>query len=96
MVETDAAFAARVCSELPERIRLVGSDGVVAGTGRSGADVARELLYAIDGDPGVAIWSGPVTTAGRVEMLPFLREQAVSITAHRYGNPYPPLAELEL
>ena len=25
--------------------------------------------------------------AGRVELLPFLREQAVSITAHRFGNP---------
>jgi RHH-type proline utilization regulon transcriptional repressor/proline dehydrogenase/delta 1-pyrroline-5-carboxylate dehydrogenase len=26
-----------------------------------------------------------VTTAGRVELLAFLREQAVSITAHRFG-----------
>ena len=95
-IETDAAFAARVRSELPERIRLIGSDGVIAGSGRAGSEVARELLHAIDGDPGVAIWSGPVTTAGRVELLPFLREQAVSITAHRYGNPYPPLAELEV
>ena len=95
-IETDAAFAARVRSELPERIRLIGSDGVVVGSGRAGAEVARELLHAIGGDPGVAIWSGPVTTAGRVELLPFLREQAVSITAHRYGNPYPPLAELEI
>ena len=25
--------------------------------------------------------------AGRVEMLPFLHEQAVSITAHRFGTP---------
>lgn len=95
-IETDAAFTARVRSELPERIRLIGSDGVVGGSGRAGSEVARELLHAIGGDPGVAIWSGPVTTAGRVELLPFLREQAVSITAHRYGNPYPPLAELEV
>jgi RHH-type transcriptional regulator, proline utilization regulon repressor / proline dehydrogenase / delta 1-pyrroline-5-carboxylate dehydrogenase len=28
-----------------------------------------------------------VTTAGRVELLPFLREQSVSITAHRFGTP---------
>ena len=35
----------------------------------------------------MAIWGGPVTAAGRVELLPFLREQAVSITAHRFGNP---------
>ena len=37
--------------------------------------------------PDVAIYSGPVTAAGRIELLPFLREQAVSITAHRFGNP---------
>jgi RHH-type proline utilization regulon transcriptional repressor/proline dehydrogenase/delta 1-pyrroline-5-carboxylate dehydrogenase len=28
-----------------------------------------------------------VTEAGRLELLPFLREQAVSITAHRFGTP---------
>ena len=27
-----------------------------------------------------------ITGAGRLEMLPFLREQAVSITCHRFGN----------
>jgi RHH-type proline utilization regulon transcriptional repressor/proline dehydrogenase/delta 1-pyrroline-5-carboxylate dehydrogenase len=30
-----------------------------------------------------------VTTAGRLELLPFLREQSVTITAHRFGNPDP-------
>jgi len=28
-----------------------------------------------------------VTTSGRVELLPFVHEQSVSITAHRFGNP---------
>jgi RHH-type transcriptional regulator, proline utilization regulon repressor / proline dehydrogenase / delta 1-pyrroline-5-carboxylate dehydrogenase len=28
-----------------------------------------------------------VTESGRIEMLPFLKEQAVSITAHRFGTP---------
>ncbi len=28
-----------------------------------------------------------MTEAGRIEMLPFLKEQAVSITAHRFGTP---------
>ena len=28
-----------------------------------------------------------VTGAGRVELLPFLHEQAISITAHRFGTP---------
>jgi RHH-type proline utilization regulon transcriptional repressor/proline dehydrogenase/delta 1-pyrroline-5-carboxylate dehydrogenase len=45
------------------------------------------LAEAVGGSPDVAIWSGPVTSAGRIEMLPFLHEQAVSITAHRFGNP---------
>jgi RHH-type proline utilization regulon transcriptional repressor/proline dehydrogenase/delta 1-pyrroline-5-carboxylate dehydrogenase len=45
-------------------------------------------LHAVSSaDPDVAIWSGPVTTSGRVELLPFLHEQSVSITAHRFGNP---------
>ena len=39
------------------------------------------------GRPDLAVWAQPVTEAGRVELLPFLREQAVSITAHRFGTP---------
>ncbi|MDI2022081.1 hypothetical protein PJL18_02610 [Paenarthrobacter nicotinovorans] len=39
------------------------------------------------GRPDVAVYHGAVTQAGRIEMLPFLREQAVSITAHRFGTP---------
>ena len=35
----------------------------------------------------VAVFCGPVTEAGRIELLAFVREQAVSITAHRFGNP---------
>ena len=33
------------------------------------------------------MWAHPVTPSGRVEMLPFLHEQAISITARRFGNP---------
>jgi RHH-type proline utilization regulon transcriptional repressor/proline dehydrogenase/delta 1-pyrroline-5-carboxylate dehydrogenase len=46
------------------------------------------------GRPDLAVWSGPVTEAGRLELLPFLHEQAVSITAHRFGNPDPLAAEV--
>ena len=35
----------------------------------------------------MALYDNPVVSAGRVELLPFLREQAVCITAHRFGNP---------
>ena len=58
------------------RIRLVGAS-------------ASSLLEAIDGRPDVAVYDNPVTEAGRIEQLPFLREQAISITAHRFGTPSP-------
>ena len=57
------------------RIRLVGAD-------TTGAAAA-----ATEGSPDVALYDNPVVSAGRVEMLPFLREQAVCITAHRFGTP---------
>ncbi len=91
VVEPDVAFASRVAVERPARIRVIAPEGA--------ADphaAGRALLAAVDGDPDVAVWSGPVTASGRVELLPFLREQAVSITAHRFGNPYPALADLAL
>jgi RHH-type transcriptional regulator, proline utilization regulon repressor / proline dehydrogenase / delta 1-pyrroline-5-carboxylate dehydrogenase len=103
-IESDDAFTARVVEERPARIRLIGSDGTVVAAADAGTDaprarpaleVARELHAALDGDPDVAIWSNPVTVSGRVELLPFLREQAVSLTAHRFGNPYPAMGELE-
>ena len=33
------------------------------------------------------MYDGEVTESGRIELLPYFREQAVSITAHRFGNP---------
>jgi RHH-type proline utilization regulon transcriptional repressor/proline dehydrogenase/delta 1-pyrroline-5-carboxylate dehydrogenase len=56
------------------RVRLVGGN-------------PSTITSATGGRPDLAIWSGPVVTAARIEMLPFLREQAVSITAHRFGTP---------
>jgi len=56
------------------RIRLIGGD-------------AAALAHATGGRPDLAVYSHPVTEAGRVELLPFLHEQAVSITAHRFGTP---------
>ncbi|WP_318255396.1 proline dehydrogenase family protein [Agrococcus baldri] len=90
--ETDAAFHARIVSgevlepvenedalglvrttEPLRRIRLIGTD---AG-----------LRPALAGNATVAVYDGPVTAEGRIELLPFLREQSVSITAHRFGTP---------
>jgi RHH-type proline utilization regulon transcriptional repressor/proline dehydrogenase/delta 1-pyrroline-5-carboxylate dehydrogenase len=75
-VESDAAWIgrARAGGITTPRVRLVGGD-------------ASALAAAVGGTPDLAIYSGAVTGAGRVELLPFLREQAVSITAHRFGNP---------
>ena len=55
------------------RIRLVGTDA--------------RLREALAGNVSVAVYGGPVTRAGRVELLPFLLEQSISITAHRFGIP---------
>ena len=74
--EGDAAWLARVAKEGvgSTRVRLVGGG-------------ASQLATALGGTPDVAVWSHPVTPSGRVELLPFLHEQAVSITNHRFGNP---------
>ena len=65
------------------RVRLVGGN-------------PSTITSATGGRPDLAIWSGPVVTAARIEMLPFLREQAVSITAHRFGTPSPLTDHIEL
>ncbi|GAA3534479.1 proline dehydrogenase family protein [Aeromicrobium panaciterrae] len=72
-VESRDAWLAHVAEERPARVRLVGSE-------------AKDVSAAVGGDPDVAIYSGPVTLSGRVEALPFLKEQAISITNHRFGN----------
>lgn len=82
-VESDADFDVRARrGELSgSRVRLVGGD-------------AHQLAHAVSGDPDVAINDSAVTASGRVEMLFFLREQAISITAHRFGTPSTLTADL--
>ncbi|MFF5794194.1 proline dehydrogenase family protein [Paeniglutamicibacter sp. NPDC012692] len=69
-----ARLAAKTGPDSAARIRLIGG---------SITDVAE----ATNGKPDVAIYANNVVSAGRVEMLTFLHEQAVSITAHRFGTP---------
>jgi RHH-type proline utilization regulon transcriptional repressor/proline dehydrogenase/delta 1-pyrroline-5-carboxylate dehydrogenase len=45
------------------------------------------LAETVGGDPALTVYAGEVTTAGRIELLPFLREQAVSIEAFGFGRP---------
>ncbi|MGO1627636.1 bifunctional proline dehydrogenase/L-glutamate gamma-semialdehyde dehydrogenase [Microbacterium sp. JB110] len=75
-VEDADEWAARAASftTTGARIRLIGGS-------------AEPIIEATKGEPNIAIYRHEVTSAGRVEMLPFVREQAVSITAHRFGNP---------
>ncbi|MFC6356458.1 proline dehydrogenase family protein [Luethyella okanaganae] len=75
-VEKDSAWLKRAAfgGVNTSRVRLAGGGG-------------SELARALGGSPDVAIYDHAVTQAGRVELLPFLREQAISITAHRFGNP---------
>ena len=55
------------------RVRLVG------GNPSRAAD-------EVDGNPDLVVWANEVTSAPQIEFLPFLREQSVSVTAHRFGN----------
>lgn len=76
VVEDTDAWTKRVRTVAAEggRIRLVQAD--------------KSLVTAASGgSPALGVYPGVVVTAGRIELLPFLREQAVSITAHRFGTP---------
>ncbi|KQR65885.1 proline dehydrogenase family protein [Frigoribacterium sp. Leaf172] len=56
------------------RIRLIGQ-------GRTA------LSSALGNSADVAVWTGEVTDEGRVELLPFVHEQTVTVAAHRDGRP---------
>ena len=73
-VQDDAGWLASAAALTSGRVRLIGGS-------------VQALAEATGGTPDVAVYAQPVTEAGRVELLPFLHEQAVSITAHRFGTP---------
>jgi RHH-type proline utilization regulon transcriptional repressor/proline dehydrogenase/delta 1-pyrroline-5-carboxylate dehydrogenase len=83
-IETDARWQARVQGggvETP-RIRQVGGD-------------ARSVALLLASTPHTVLFAGTVTTSGRLELLPFVREQSVTMTAHRFGLPEPTAGSLE-
>lgn len=84
VVENEAQFQRRIWDEhnLGERVRLIAEDG-------------DALRRAVGGSIDISIWDDELTDAGRIEILPFVHEQAVSITNHRFGN-RTPLSELVL
>ncbi len=65
------------------RIRLVGGD-------------ALALEEALGAGIDTAIHDQPVVESGWIEMLPYLREQTVSITTHRFGDVVPAFADLHV
>ena len=73
-IEDGDAFGAFLRAEKPERVRLLGGD-------------AAAFAAQSEGDAAIALYDGPVLEAGRIEMLPFLHEQAIAVTAHRFGSP---------
>ncbi|TXR56828.1 proline dehydrogenase family protein [Quadrisphaera setariae] len=93
VVEDDDAWLARAAaapSSSLTRVRLIGPAGAREGA----AAAASALAGATGGRPDLAVWHGQVTASGRLELLPFLREQAVSATAHRFGTPSPLVDDL--
>jgi RHH-type transcriptional regulator, proline utilization regulon repressor / proline dehydrogenase / delta 1-pyrroline-5-carboxylate dehydrogenase len=85
VVESDTRWHARLLSGETgaHRIRLLGAD-----------PAALAALLASGAHPSV--YAEPVTAAGRIELLTFLREQSVSITVHRFGYPDAAMASLVL
>lgn len=75
-VEDAPAFARRVPGLRQPRVRLLG-------------EADEDLRDAIAAHIDVALFTGDVVASGRVEMLAFLHEQAISATDHRFGNPLP-------
>jgi RHH-type proline utilization regulon transcriptional repressor/proline dehydrogenase/delta 1-pyrroline-5-carboxylate dehydrogenase len=71
---TPPAFAVR-----PTRVRLVGPSDTTAA-------LRAAVAETVAGDVSLTVYADEVTTAGRLELLPFLREQAVSIAALRFGQ----------
>ena len=47
-------------------------------------------------DCEVTVYNHTPTESGRYELLPYFKEQAISITSHRFGNPSRMVAQLEL
>ena len=81
-VEDAAAWSQRLRGpQAPHRVRLLGGE-------------RTSFASASLGRPDIALYAQPVVASGRIELLPFLHEQAVSVTAHRFGSPIPALADV--
>ncbi|MDX1875368.1 bifunctional proline dehydrogenase/L-glutamate gamma-semialdehyde dehydrogenase [Mycolicibacterium sp. 120266] len=73
-VDDAAAWQKLLRDNAPARVRLLGGSRV---------EFARDSAGRVD----IALYAQPVVEAGRIELLTFVREQAVAVTAHRFGSP---------
>lgn len=81
-LEDEQSFIRSLTSR-PRRLRYVGQGPEVE---------AGSVMASCD----VALYEGAATESGRIELLPYFKEQAVSVTAHRFGNPVKFVAELAI
>lgn len=72
--ETFAARLDAVSDPMGVRVRMIG-------------EVPQELVEVAARHINVTLITDPVTVSGRVEQRYYVREQAVSMTMHRFGNP---------
>ena len=86
MVEDQGAWDARLAElaasgGLGTRVRAIGP--------REETSAARwsHASRVTGGSPDIALYTGAVTACPHSELLPFLREQAVAVTNHRFGTP---------
>lgn len=82
-IQTDEEWAKSLSGRSNVRVRFVGSR----------LNIAKESPLA---SADVAIYWGETVESGRIELLPYFKEQAISITAHRFGNPASQLANLDI
>ncbi len=68
--ESDSAFGARLT--LDDRVRVIGA--------------APRSLWESARDAHARVFDDPVVAQGRIELRWYVREQAMSIRTHRYGN----------
>ena len=69
----DSSWIDRMQAEGIERVRLIN----VGVTDEMGSRAIAAGIHLVD---------GPVTPAGRIELQTYVKEQALSITLHRFGN----------
>ena len=81
-IEDDQSFRKSLVNR-PRRVRYVGQAPSIE---------PGSVLASCD----IALYANAATESGRIELLPYFKEQAVSVTAHRFGNPVKFVAELSL